>query len=127
MNGQACDLEGLSRIAAERGLALVDDACHALGATYAAGRDIGRVGDGRLTRMSAFSFHPVKAIATGEGGAVTTNDPELALRWMPTVRVVTALFGLVSVTCSLFAFLPPAWYRRMFEESQTPQAEAFPS
>ncbi len=80
MNGQACDLETLSTICERRGISLVDDACHALGATYGAKGGPGRIGDGRLARMSAFSFHPVKAIAMGEGGAVTTNDPALAER-----------------------------------------------
>ena len=54
--------------------------CHALGTTYdAASGDAARVGDGR-SAMATFSFHPVKTIATGEGGMVTTNDAALAER-----------------------------------------------
>lgn len=53
---------------------LIEDACHALGATT----PDGPVGNCAHSDMAAFSFHPVKPITTGEGGAVTTNSPELA-------------------------------------------------
>ena len=55
---------------------IVDDACHALGAAYVA-KDGTRsqIGGNAFSDLSVFSFHPVKAIAMGEGGAVTTNDP----------------------------------------------------
>ena len=72
--GQPCDYDALGAIAGRHGLALVDDACHALGGSYH-GRPVGS-----LALMSAFSFHPVKHVATGEGGAVTTSDAELARR-----------------------------------------------
>ena len=80
MNGQACDMAALGRLARSRDVTLVEDACHALGGLYASGDAPARIGDGRHSAMCAFSFHPVKAIAMGEGGAVTTNDPELAER-----------------------------------------------
>ena len=80
LNGHACDLQGIAHVAARRRLTVVDDACHALGATYQVGTSEGHVGDGLLSRMTCFSFHPVKAIAMGEGGAVTTNDADLARR-----------------------------------------------
>ena len=70
--GQPCDYDALLRLADERGLALVADACHALGAEHA-GRRVGSI-----ARMSAFSFHPVKHVAAGEGGMVTTDDPALS-------------------------------------------------
>ena len=63
--------------AAAGGLPVVADSCHALGTSY--GSD-GRVGDCRHAVMETFSFHPVKTIAAGEGGAVTTNDGDMAER-----------------------------------------------
>jgi UDP-4-amino-4,6-dideoxy-N-acetyl-beta-L-altrosamine transaminase len=78
LNGHPCDLQAIAHVAARRRLTVVDDACHALGAGYAAGASEGCIGDGLLSRMTCFSFHPVKAIAMGEGGAVTTNDAALA-------------------------------------------------
>jgi perosamine synthetase len=70
--GQPCDYDGLRALAARRGLALVADACHALGATYK-GRAVGGLAD-----LNSFSLHPVKHITTGEGGIVTTDDGALA-------------------------------------------------
>ncbi len=72
--GQPCDYACLEEIAAARSLAIVADACHALGASYR-GRPVGS-----LATMSTFSFHPVKHVTTGEGGAVTTDDAERAER-----------------------------------------------
>lgn len=70
--GQPCDYEALAAIAGPRGVALVADACHALGGA-SRGRPVGS-----LAMMSAFSLHPVKHVTTGEGGVVTTDDPVLA-------------------------------------------------
>jgi UDP-4-amino-4,6-dideoxy-N-acetyl-beta-L-altrosamine transaminase len=77
LNGHVCDIEGLKAVADRRRMVLVDDACHAIGARHPDGAP---VGDGKRTPLTAFSFHPVKSIAMGEGGAVTTDDPELARR-----------------------------------------------
>lgn len=74
--GMVADMKAIAAVAAESGLAVVEDACHALGAT--AGRR--QTGDCTFSRMAAFSTHPVKTITTGEGGVVTTNDAELAER-----------------------------------------------
>jgi len=71
--GQPCEYERLRAIADRHGLRLVADGCHALGAEYK-GQRVG----GSLADMTVFSFHPVKHIATGEGGMITTNDPELS-------------------------------------------------
>lgn len=81
LNGQCGEIEEIADIARAHGARIVDDACHALGAGYVA-RDgtASTVGANRFCDMSVFSFHPVKAIAMGEGGAVTTNDPDLAKR-----------------------------------------------
>jgi len=72
--GQPCDYPALRRLTAPRGIALVADACHALGAA-----DRG-VPVGRLADLTALSFHPVKHITTAEGGALVTDDPERARR-----------------------------------------------
>ncbi len=80
LRGDAVDLPGLAAIAGEAGAVLVEDAPHALGTTMTFGNVAERVGDVRHSAMATFSFHPVKTIATGEGGMVTTNDPALAER-----------------------------------------------
>jgi perosamine synthetase len=72
--GQPCDYTALQTIAGKHGLALVDDACHALGGSYQ-GRPVGSLAD-----LNTFSLHPVKPITTGEGGVITTNNSELARR-----------------------------------------------
>jgi len=72
--GQSCDMGSIADLAREAGAFIVEDSCHALGTE----RGDGRVGDGRYGDAATFSFHPVKTIAAGEGGAVTTNDPVLA-------------------------------------------------
>jgi len=72
--GQPCDYAQLRTVAAAHGLAVVSDACHALGASLAE-QLVGTLGD-----VSAFSLHPVKHITAGEGGVVTTNDERLAVR-----------------------------------------------
>ena len=72
--GQACDLDAWERLARARGLVLIQDAAHALGAEVG-GRRVGG-GEG----LTVFSLHPVKHITTGEGGVVTTDDAGLAER-----------------------------------------------
>ena len=80
LRGDAADLPGLEALARDAGAVLVEDAPHALGTTMRFGNTAEAVGDVRHSAMATFSFHPVKTIATGEGGMVTTNDPELAER-----------------------------------------------
>ena len=75
-------LAGLAHSSAEvRALAkdriVIEDAAHAVGGNYACGKP---VGCGAYSDMCVFSFHPVKTITTGEGGAVVTNDAEIARR-----------------------------------------------
>jgi perosamine synthetase len=77
--GQPCDYAALRAVIAERPagsrpIVVVADACHALGA-HERGCPVGTIAD-----LSAFSLHPVKHLTTGEGGVVTTMDPELAAR-----------------------------------------------
>ena len=80
LRGDACDMPALAALAGEAGAILIEDAPHALGSSFRHGNDLDQVGDCVHSAMSTFSFHPVKTIATGEGGMVTTNDPVLAER-----------------------------------------------
>ena len=80
LRGDVADLPGLAGLAGDAGAVLVEDAPHALGSTASFGNVAERVGDARRSAMATFSFHPVKTIATGEGGMVTTNDAALAER-----------------------------------------------
>jgi dTDP-4-amino-4,6-dideoxygalactose transaminase len=71
--GQPADMNEISAIAREHGLKVIEDACQAHGARYA-GRRVGSLGD-----FAAFSFYPAKNLgAYGDGGILTTHDPELA-------------------------------------------------
>jgi UDP-4-amino-4,6-dideoxy-N-acetyl-beta-L-altrosamine transaminase len=72
--GHPCDLDPLLEIARGRGLVLIEDAAQALGAEYQ-GRPVGS-----QAHLTTFSFHPVKSIATGEGGMVATDVPAFAKR-----------------------------------------------
>jgi dTDP-4-amino-4,6-dideoxygalactose transaminase len=73
--GQTADMDPILEIAARRGIPVIEDACQAHGAEYRGRRA------GSLATMAAFSFYPTKNLgACGDGGAVTTDDPELADR-----------------------------------------------
>ncbi|WP_293473066.1 UDP-4-amino-4,6-dideoxy-N-acetyl-beta-L-altrosamine transaminase [Phenylobacterium sp.] len=80
LRGDACDLPELEKLAYQHRAVLVEDAPHALGTTAKFGNVAETIGDARHSAMATFSFHPVKTIATGEGGMVTTGDPKLAER-----------------------------------------------
>jgi UDP-4-amino-4,6-dideoxy-N-acetyl-beta-L-altrosamine transaminase len=70
--GNVADLDAFMNLAQKRGLAVVEDASHSIGSRLR-GRPVGT-----LANLTTFSFHPVKTITTGEGGAVLTNDETLA-------------------------------------------------
>jgi perosamine synthetase len=70
--GHPADLDAVRQMAERKGLVVIEDACHALGAEY---RDRWV---GGLAHMTVFSFHPVKHLTTGEGGMVTTDNPGFA-------------------------------------------------
>jgi perosamine synthetase len=70
--GHPADLDAILDLAARHGLVLIEDACHAVGAEYHGHRV------GSIAHLSVFSFHPVKHIATGEGGMVTTDRADFA-------------------------------------------------
>jgi perosamine synthetase len=70
--GHPAELNTLMEIANQHGLVLIEDACHALGSEYEGRRT------GSIAHLTAFSFHPVKHLTTGEGGMVTTDSPTFA-------------------------------------------------
>ncbi len=76
LGGRMCDTPALARLAEAAGARLVEDCAHAIGSR--AGE--ARAGDCAHAAASCFSFHPVKTLACGEGGAVTSNDEETAAR-----------------------------------------------
>ncbi len=74
--GQPVDLSHIRAVCTEYGAFIIEDACHAIGTV---GHQ-GLIGSCTHSTMACFSFHPVKTLTTGEGGAITTNDPVLAKR-----------------------------------------------
>ncbi|MCB0738190.1 MAG: UDP-4-amino-4,6-dideoxy-N-acetyl-beta-L-altrosamine transaminase [Bacteroidetes bacterium] len=77
--GLSVDLEKLKSLAEKHGLWIIEDACHAPGARFSDSKgQEHKAGNGKYADCTIFSFHPVKHIACGEGGMVTTNDDVLA-------------------------------------------------
>ncbi len=74
--GQSVEQDALREICREHGLVYIEDAAHAIGTRYK-GTPIGSIAD-----MTCFSFHPVKTVTGGEGGAITTNDEQLYRKLM---------------------------------------------
>lgn len=72
--GQPCDLDEIHKIAAEKKIEVLEDAAHAIGTEYK-GRKIGTI-----SKISVFSFHPIKNMTTGEGGAICCHEAEMADR-----------------------------------------------
>ncbi|MDR2723739.1 MAG: UDP-4-amino-4,6-dideoxy-N-acetyl-beta-L-altrosamine transaminase [Holosporaceae bacterium] len=71
--GQSCDMSAIGSLAKARGISVVEDASHAIGSDY----NGAKVGSCAHSDATVFSFHPVKNMTTGEGGAITTNSKEL--------------------------------------------------
>tara|TARA_B110001469_G_C9636979_1_gene319498 strand:+ start:1444 stop:2610 length:1167 start_codon:yes stop_codon:yes gene_type:complete len=76
LNGQSCDMKGISALSKKYGFKIIEDASHAIGGKY---RNEA-VGSARYSDIVVFSFHPVKIITTGEGGMAVTNNESLAQR-----------------------------------------------
>ena len=72
--GLSCDMKKIKKIADDIGAAIYEDAAHAFGASLPDGT---KVGSCKYSDMAIFSFHPVKSIATGEGGVITTNNKKI--------------------------------------------------
>ncbi|MBF0470525.1 MAG: UDP-4-amino-4,6-dideoxy-N-acetyl-beta-L-altrosamine transaminase [Gammaproteobacteria bacterium] len=75
--GNACQMEAIKAVTAHYGIALIEDAAHALGSSYSNGEKIGSC---HYADVTTFSFHPIKSITTGEGGAILTRDSGLAAK-----------------------------------------------
>ncbi|MDR2591732.1 MAG: UDP-4-amino-4,6-dideoxy-N-acetyl-beta-L-altrosamine transaminase [Chitinispirillales bacterium] len=75
--GQAVDIDAIKEIAERHKLFIIEDAAHAIGSKYADGKAVGCC---HKSDMTIFSFHPVKTITSGEGGAITTNNDVLYKR-----------------------------------------------
>ena len=97
--GQACDMDPLMSLADKHGAAVVEDAAHALPSTYR-GRKVGNLG-----RATMFSFYATKTLTTGEGGMVTTNDPDLARRMK-----VMRLHGISADVWDRYTSDKPKWF-----------------
>lgn len=108
--GYPIDEERLRRLADRYGFAIVVDACHAPGASFTDSRGrVQKVGSCKYSDLACFSFHPVKHIATGEGGAVTTSNPRLYGR--------VSLFRTHGITKdpSMLTKIDGGWYYEMQE------------
>ena len=120
--GRAVDLEAYRKLANEFGIWIIEDACHAPGGSFVKtnGQE-SKCGSGEFADLAIFSFHPVKHIASGEGGMITTNDESLynrllALRTHGIVKdddlytnSVDFASGIENAKCY------PLWYMEMQE------------
>jgi len=98
--GHPADLDPILALAERHGLIVIEDACHALGAEYHGRRT------GSIAHMSVFSFHPVKHLATGEGGMVTTDRGDARQRhaagqWHYEMVLLGFNYRLTDVACAL--------------------------
>lgn len=110
--GLPCDMNRLRSILEPSRTTVIEDASHALGAMYADGSHVGNC---RYSDMTIFSFHPVKAIAAGEGGAITTNSPDLYERLM-TLRsngIVKDRTSMLQLSWALDGDVANPWYYEM--------------
>ncbi len=88
--GQPCDLEAIMAVGAHRGLLVIEDAAHVIGAAYK-GRRVGGIAD-----VTGFSFYATKNITSGEGGALTTDRDTI----MNTIRPKTSVSVFTSAPCT---------------------------
>jgi UDP-4-amino-4,6-dideoxy-N-acetyl-beta-L-altrosamine transaminase len=121
--GLPCNMYKIKEIAVKHNLIIIEDACHALGAEYQYNGKWNKVGSCNHSDMAVFSFHPVKHITTGEGGAVLTNSPELYERLL-SLRSHGITKNPEKFTNEYLAFndksssetkLPNPWYYEMHE------------
>lgn len=118
LGGQTEDLVAIHKIARTNGLKIIDDACHAIGTSFAdAEGTIHKVGSNALSDLTVFSFHPVKTIAMGEGGAVTTNDPAIAkeLRALRSHGITHSRHEFLNTDLAFDGEEPNPWYHEMQE------------
>lgn len=117
--GRAVDLEAFRKLADEFGCWIIEDACHAPGAYFVDGTGKNQnAGNGKFADMAVFSFHPVKHIATGEGGMITTDSEELynklmSLRTHGITRNTNLFLNDPSFACGQQSESYPGWYMEM--------------
>jgi UDP-4-amino-4,6-dideoxy-N-acetyl-beta-L-altrosamine transaminase len=120
--GRAVDLEAYRKLANEYGLWIIEDACHAPGGSFVKSNGHeSKCGSGEFADLAIFSFHPVKHIASGEGGMITTNNESLynrllALRTHGIVKddtLYTNSMSFASGTENAESY--PLWYMEMQE------------
>jgi len=80
LNGQLCEMDLIRKFAREHHMLIVEDACHAIGGRYHFSDIPGHVGDCQYSDATCFSFHPVKTITMGEGGAVSSTNKDILNR-----------------------------------------------
>lgn len=108
--GQPCEMDEITRIAKKHGLTVIEDAAHALGASYK-NRKIGSISD-----MTILSFHPVKHITTAEGGMVLTDDDGLYKKLsLYRTHGITRNADWMEQMPDLEAGLEGAWYYQQTE------------
>jgi len=112
--GLPCDMVRIRESAEKNKALVIEDAAHALGGRY---EDGGRIGNCKHSSMTTFSFHPVKAIAAGEGGLITTNDPVLYKRLLRLrSHGINKLDDSFVITEQAFTNnMPNPWYYEMLE------------
>ncbi len=99
--GNSCDMQAIHQLCSPLGIKLIEDACHALGASY----QNRKVGNGQYSDCCVFSFHPVKSITSAEGGMITCNDAKLANSMQQ-----LASHGITKDPQQLQQQQQPAWY-----------------
>jgi len=120
--GRAVDMETYRKLASEHGLWIIEDACHAPGGSFVKwnGQE-SKCGSGELADLAIFSFHPVKHIACGEGGMITTNNEKLynkllALRTHGIVKQNMSYTNSIEFAAGVKnAESYPLWYMEMQE------------
>lgn len=104
--GNSCDMKQIYQLAQEFGFAVIEDASHAVGASYK-GEPVGSC---RYSDITVFSFHPVKIITTAEGGMALTNNTELADR----IRLLRS-HGISRDESQMTELSHGAWYYQQLE------------
>lgn len=117
--GRAVNLEQFRRLADEYNLWIIEDACHAPGGFFEDSQGVKQFcGNGNFAQLSIFSFHPVKHIACGEGGMVTTNDEKLynklmQLRTHGITKNENLYMNSSDFAAGVESDLYPSWYMEM--------------